>query len=431
MQGHHILYAFFAVRYFVPMTIFMTPFLIESKKFTNKEIFNAITPFFFIASLFASLLGPVLVSKFGNKFVLLVDTGLELVCYTIFYYMPERSFALTVVTGLLHGIVTSFGSLTKGILMDNKPEAASKEKMFREHAAIKKFCGVLSSWMGQDMKYATGSHQCNLLFSFFTLCSSFVLCLFVPESHIDGSKKKLLELMFQGSFYSSMREIYTNDVLYFSLLNVIGSTLYISFAMYSASLFIERKKELDPSVNILGRGLYNLSKPIRVLTKGLIRVISVFDKSISYAPSYNKNTMIFGYIDGLSKLVAIICSCLLSLIFQESTTTPYRCALATVLVMIFTYLMGKTRSLMNSYIIFILGSTASQISFIWAYKGISADESVLHIILGLNLVASSIIHIIVSYYTKWRNYDVGSKILVYFWVNAGLLAAAFALQCCK
>lgn len=431
MESYHILYAFFIARYFVPMTIFMTPYLIEQKKFTNKEIFNKITPFFFIASLFASLLGSVLVSKIGNKFTLLIDTGLELICYVIFYLMPERSFAWCIVTGLLHGVVTSFGSLTKGILMENKPPEVDREKMFREHATIKKLCGVFASWMGQDMKYSTGTHHCNLLFSFCTLILSFCICYAIPEASTKEEKKNFLEVLFSGSFLKQIREIYDCDVAFFSLLNIIGSTLYISFAMYSASLFIERKKDIDPSVSAFGRVMYNISKPIRYVTWVIIKTFGFFDTSVQYNPSYNKNTIIFGYIDGLSKLLSILSSLAMSWTFEKNSALHLRCFGSTVLVMFFTYLMGVTTNLMNSYIVFILGSTASQISFIWAYKGLSKNKEVLHIILGLNLVGSSLVHIFISYYTKWRNYSVSKKIMVYFYVNAVLLGLAVTLKAIK
>lgn len=430
MSAYHYLYAFYTARYFVPMTIFMTPFLIEKKKFTNKEIFNKITPFFFISSLFASFFGPVLVSYIGNKFTLLFETGLEIITYCIFFAMPERSFFCAILTGLFHGVVTSLGSLTKGILIEHKPDHFNKERMYRDHSAIKKTCGVLSSWIGQDMKYATQSHQANLLFSFMTLTSSFGLCGIVPDTGFRKNDTNLLTMLFSGSAYSQLRTIYNNEVLYFSILNVIGSTLYICFAMYSANIFIARKKAIDPSVFALGKVLYKASKPVRFLSWIIVHFVGLFDKSVKYNPSYDKNAVIFGYIDGLAKLVSMVFSVLLVWTLESMMDLGLRCFLSSVFVIFFTYLMGKAESLMKSYMIYIAGAVASQVSLIWAYNGLTVNKDVLHIILGLNLVVSSLIHIAVSYYCKWRNSDVNTKVLLYFYVSSALLLGAGCLRLC-
>lgn len=403
----------------------MTPYLIETKKFTNKEIFNKITPFFFVASLFASLFGPVLVSLIGNKYTILLDTGLEMVSYAIFHFMPERSFLLASITGMLHGAVTSLGSLSKGILLDNKKNI-EVEKMYRDHQIIKKFFSVISSWLGQDLKYATGSHRCSLIFSSITLTLSFFLCIAIPDAPSESKKNLLAEL--NNDILGQMRSIYTNDVLFFSILNVIGSSLYISFAMYSASIFIQRKKEVDPSVLTLGKVMYRLTFWIRYFTKILAKTIGLFDSSVTYEPKYEKNTIIFGYIDGLAKCIAVFTSYFLSVMFQKKSAIHARCFIGTSFVMLFTYLLGTTNSLMTSYLVYILGSVCSFISMIWAYSAISVDKEVVHIVFGLNLVASSIIHICISYYTKYAKKEVNSKIMTYFWVNSALLALALGVK---
>lgn len=425
MEARTILYTFFAMRHFIPMTIFMTPFLIETKKFKNKEIFNSITPFFFIASLFASLLGPIVVSLIGNKYTILLDTGLEMLTYVIFFCMPERNFFLASITGILHGVVTSFGSLSKGILLDHK-KSLPVEEMYRNHQMIKKIFGVISSWLGQDMKYATGTHRCNLIFSSVTLFLSFIICLFIPDAVTKHKKNLLTEL--QNDIFGQIRSIYTRDVLFFSILNVIGSSLYISFAMYSASIFIQRKKEVDPNALFLGRVMYRCTFWIRYLTKILATVIGFFDSSVVYQPKYEKNTIIFGYIDGLAKFVAIVTSYILTVALEKQSALHFRCFISTAFVMVFTFLLGTTKSLMTSYIMYILGSVSSFVSMIWAYNGLSVDKEVVHIIFGLNLVVSSLIHISISYYTKYTNKEVNSKIMTYFWVNSVLLTIALAIQ---
>lgn len=427
MQLCYIVFAVFAARYFVPMTIFMTPYLIEKKKFTNKEIFNVITPFFFLASLFASIFGPMLMSWFGSKWTLCMNSALELVCYAIFYFMLPRSFACAIAAGFIHGLVSALTTQSKPILFENRPDYIQKKTMLLIYIFIKKSCGVVSSWLGQDLKYATGNHQSSLMVSAFTMSLSLVLCVFIRDPK-GKEKEDFAKILFSGAAFERIGRIYTRDILYFSCLNIIGSSLYIAFALYSASMFIERKKDVDPSVFMFGKALHMISAPIRRVARAIIYLTSMIDGSIIYAPSYDKNTIIFGYIDGLAKLVSVISSTFLNLVWSGTEYLHAKCFVATVLVMFFTYLIGTTNNLMTSYIVYILGALASQTSSVWSYDGLLIDTSVLHIILGMNLMIGSIIHILISYFTKMRNYSVSKKMQLYFWVNTLLLGSAVLIK---
>ncbi|KAM0686827.1 hypothetical protein COBT_001942 [Conglomerata obtusa] len=424
MEAHNILFGFYIARYFVPMTLFMTPYLIEKKKFTNKEVFNNITPFFFISSLVASFFGPVLVYYIGNQKTILFETGVELLTYVIFFYMPERSFSLAILTGLFHGMVTALGSLTKGILLENMPSHLKKDDMLARHVGIKKACGVFSSWIGQDMKFVTQSHQANLLFSFMTLFVSFGICTFIPSGEHRKPGGNLLILLASSDRYEKIRAIYTNECLIFSLLHIIGSTLYICFAMYSANIFIARKKDADPSVFKVGKVLYTMSKPIRFLSRFLVAFVGLFDRSIVYRSKYDKNTVIFGYIDGISRLAAMLSGIFISKKLLEDVN-PYATGfISTVLIMFFTFAMGKANTLMKSYMIYILGSVFSQINILAVCCELNKDKDNIHTIYGMNLVASSIIHISVSYYCRWKRSEVDTKMLAYFYVSCAILLLA-------
>lgn len=428
METFVIVFAVFAFRYFIPMTIFMTPYLIEKKQFTNKEIFNVITPFFFIASLFAAIFGPMLTGWFSSKFTLCMNALLELICYAIFYFMPERNFPCAIVSGLVHGMVTALTMQAKPVLLDNKPSYIDESSMMLIYNFIKKFCGVFSSWLGQDLKYATGNHQSSLMVSTGTMSLSLILCFFIKNQNQGIKKENFAEMLVSAEGYYKIWQIYTRDVIYFSCLNIIGSSLYIAFALYSASMFIERKKDIDPSVFMFGKILYSISTPIRNVARVIIYFTSKLDSSITYAPVYNKNTIIFGYIDGLSKLLSTVSSTVLNLIWSGSGFLHVKCFISTVMVMVFTFLIGNTSNLMTTYIVFILGAVASQTSSVFSYNGLMFDNKIFHIILGMNLMVSSIIHISISYYTKVRNYDVSKKMLLYFWVNTVLLGLAVTIK---
>jgi hypothetical protein len=119
--------------------------------------------------------------------------------------------------------------------------------------------------------------------------------MFVPRVAHKNVKRGILDLFIGGkeSPAKKLGEIYSLEVTLFSILNVIASSLYICFAMYSANIFIERKKSIDVHVNKFGKLLYRLSYPCRKLSQIIIFMVACFDGSIVYAPKYDKNTLIF------------------------------------------------------------------------------------------------------------------------------------------
>ncbi|EJW02033.1 hypothetical protein EDEG_03517 [Edhazardia aedis USNM 41457] len=427
IESYQILYLYLAVRHFVPITTFLTPYLIEKKKFTNKEVFNKITHFFFIASLFASMYGPIIIKGIGNMNVMLLETFLEIVNCFILYFMGDRMLRDARIVSIFHGTASSFTTIGKGILLELKPPHKADKDMIAANGLIKRIGGVLSSWIGQDLKYSTGEHQANLLFSLFMLVLSFGIGLFVPSKYKSGGAN-LFEFFTSKESLETLMDIYNGRVIFFCLLNIIGSTLYICFAIYSVSIFIERKKDVDPGVNFIGKWLYALSYPMRAISWSIVKMLSIFDRSLVYAPKYDKDTVIFGYIDGLAKLMAGLSGYIISKCAKKVVVYRHGCMICIILVMVLTYSMGATRSLLQSYLIFIVCAACSQVGLNWSSVGFSKNnEQLVSLIMGINLLISSIIHISISYYSKYMNYNATNKMLLYFYINSCLLIMAGSL----
>jgi len=179
----------------------------------------------------------------------------------------------------------------------------------------------------------------------------------------------------------------------------------------------------------LGKVLFSVLWPFRIFSWVFVNMASLFDGSVKYDPKYDKNTMIFGYIDGLAKLISIGSSKILTSILEDRMKVRHMAYIATLLVMTFTFVMGKTNSLMKSYMVFILGSICSTLSLLWSYDGFTTPETkpIMHVIYGTNLVVSSLIHICISYYSKYKNYNVNVKMYMYFWTNLVLLGMASSI----
>lgn len=431
MHPCYTVFTIFAIRYFVPMTTFITPYLIETKHFTNAEIFNNVTPCFFFASLLSSFFGSVYNSYFCTKYTLILNSLLEILCFAIFYYMKPRSFPCAMLTGFLHGAYTSLATQAKVILFSHRPDYLSKENMVTIYYFIKKLNGVLSAWVGQDLKYASGSYQSSLIVSAFNITLSTVLCFFIKNDNNTSiqTKPNLLKIINNRTLIASLKTIYTKNMIYFSALNIVASSLYIAFALYSSSIFIARRKNINPSVHALGKVLFTLSKPISTLTKVIIYFTSFLDSSIKYNVVYARNAIIFGYIDGLSKLVSILCSTLLNILWPSTNYLHCKCFVSTVLVMVFTYCIGVTDSLSNTYLLYVCGSVVSQMSIFWSMDGLLYEGEMLGVVIGMNLMVASVVHIGISCYCVIKGVGVGRKMMVYFWVNSIMLGIAVVIKC--
>jgi hypothetical protein len=200
--------------------------------------------------------------------------------------------------------------------------------------------------------------------------------------------------------------------------------------MYSSFIFIERKKDVDPSAHSFSKLMYLLSFPLRYLNKLFIAIFQLFDSSIKYSPSYDKNTIIFGYIDGLAKLFAIATVVTLDYVikkFRLSITYQMKGMVTGTIVMISTYAMGKVETLMKSYFLFIVGSVCSQICFLSAYNGLSEKKESIHLYIGMNLTISCFIHIFISYFSKYMNYNSSKRMLLYFYINLSLVVLGLSV----
>ncbi|KAF7680946.1 hypothetical protein TCON_2437 [Astathelohania contejeani] len=431
MGWNTVLYFHYATRAFTPIVSFMTPFLIEKKKFTNRDIYDKITPCFFISSLFTPLLAPFIADYIGNKGGTIFETFIELMVYIIFFLMPPKNIRIGMLTGVMHGATSAMASIFKGIILEIMPNHKNRSEVLADQALIKRVSSVAASWIGQDINFSTGDNTCNLYISFFMMLSSFILSIFIPTPKGNSIKEKsLIEIFLSGweETCSKFYTIYSKPILIFSILNIISSSLYIAFAIYSSNIFIERKKEVDISVNRLGKILYYISAPTRFLSGLLVRFISIFDKSVVYCPEYKKNIIIYGYIDGIAKIVTGIIGYAIGKHTYDYHIHLTITTIVIIFLIIFTFFLRHVKSLISTYCLYLLASTASMTALIISKNGFSCKKGDIAILNSVNIFFSSLIHIFISYYTKWRGVNAEGKLFYYIFINICLLALVLLLN---
>ncbi|KAK1349651.1 hypothetical protein CWI37_0678p0020 [Hamiltosporidium tvaerminnensis] len=414
MKWYAFLVSHYICRMLLPMTSFIVPFLVEEKKFTNKDIFNKITPIFFISSLIASLIGTIIIEMIGNRNTLLIDTGLELLAYIIFVWMDERSFFFGYLVALLRGMSTSLTSVSKGVFLDIKPDETSGSKVIRNYNIFKKTIGIVSCLIGQDVYFSCKNHRSNLYFSMAMLILALCFGFLIGNNKKNDKKvKSLISEILNGGSFGKLVEIYNKDILFYSLMNIIGNVLYMCLAMYSANIFLERKKTVS-EVGMMGKILYKILFPFRAISFSIVKILSFFDGSIFYQRSYEKNALIYGYIDALAKICGVIMSFLMTLIEIKGKYLVVHSLFLIVALIAAIYGLGYTQSLLHSYIIYIIGISLGTYMNIVSGSELAKDKEHLHIFYGTNLFISSVIHISISYITKWRNCSAEDKMFYYF-----------------
>ncbi|EPR79478.1 hypothetical protein SLOPH_1825 [Spraguea lophii 42_110] len=420
-------YSFTFLRNITPIVPFLTPYLIQNKKIANKDVHNKLIPWFFISSLLLALSGSFLVRAVGNKMCILIDTVCDLALNVIFLMMPNESIVFGALGCFLHGVSTSLASISKCIVYEIEPEKQKRNYIISNYNLIKKLCSLGAAWFAQDMYFSCGTNKPSLYTTMMFLVGSLVSGMFIPENKgVQKVRDNIFVSFYNNGVFNTLGEIYYPKVLFFSLIQIIGSSLYISFSIYSSNVFIERRKNIDVSSGMLGKIFYNITMPFRLLSFVFVKVFSLFDKEITYSPKYEKNTLIFGYIDGLAKAISLVITYFL-VAKNYSLFTLITINISLVIFLIITkFFLGKVSSLTNSYICFVLGSTAANTLLQIAHTGINKEKKIEELV-SFNLVIASIIHISISYIARWKEATAQKK--MYYYVGTSMIL--FALSLCS
>lgn len=411
------IFVFHALRTFSPITPFITPFFVEKKQIKNTSFHNSVIPFFFISGFLASLVGPLFVEHFGEKNILIWDTIFDLVFLACFFIIPNGRVAPLVLITCMHGASSSLSLLTKGMLY---AEGGSREKTYSTFNVIKRVSSILSSWIGQDLFFASSEYSPALILSILS-----TTCCLATAFFLTGTVKKAENTLFTTARVLT-RDSFTRNYVFFSVLNIIASTIYISFAFYSANIFIERRKNTNLASNVIGRVLYYALLPFRALIFLFIKALSLV-MPIKYDPKYDEEKLIFGYVDGIAKIVSVLFSTLLTRRRYETGTLAYISLFLVLLSIVATFLMGYTSTLISSYLCYVFGATLSNTLLMLTHSGFNKAPH-LPTLLGINLTISSGIHIGISYFSRWKKMNANQKMYLYLGSSIVLYLVALSVR---
>lgn len=411
MNTNKAYFTFLAFRNFIPISSFTVPHLIESKGFTEKEVMNRITHCVFIFSIITAFTAIFLTNVLGKKTICIMDAGIELVVYVILILMGKRAFFLGQLAGSLHGITKSLEVVSKSIMYSkNTTDFATK---YRDYTLVKHTSVIASGIFGQEFYFMTRSHHLSIMFSIVSLCVSIVCGSFLLEYKAPEMNRN----EFFKTFAATV-EAYTMPVTVFCILNVISSTLLIATSCYSTYIFIERRKGIDIASNWFGKILYGLFFPIRFVITGIVNVISPKYGNIAANSGYDKNTIIFGYMDSLARLSAMLPRhYIMNINFEDRQRAVLLFGLLST-TMILMYLQYKAKTLLYTYMLTILCSITSVSCLGISNNGFVKNQgSPIHVFYCINLLASAILHTSISYFSRKTKATAETRLLYYCYIN--------------
>ncbi|RVD92614.1 hypothetical protein TUBRATIS_008750 [Tubulinosema ratisbonensis] len=414
-------FIFLFTRNYIPITSYLTPYTLENKEISKKNLLNRITHKLFIATIITSVITPFFIEAFGKKLICVCDNLIECVVYLIFLFMPKRNLILCELAGILHGITKSLESISKSIMYDGDPKKSAQK--YAIYSIVKQVSSTLAAISGQEMFYMTNSYSILVYTSLLSVFFSFFFALFCLEE-LEKKTFDLQSLYSPKKLFLELKNELSFDVCVFSLFYVISTTLLISLSVYSSYIFMERKNELDIYSSKLGKFFYLIFTPFRIFFFFIVKFFSFFDKSIKVNLKYNKNVILFGYINAFCRLVSLLPKYTIMKYEFNSFSRSILLTLFILSTILILFFLFKINNLFITYVLTVIG-----LFFSFTCLGVSnngfKNHSKSHVIYSMNLFFSALIHSGISYYAKSKEIKASVRLLYYCFVDGILTFLIF------
>jgi hypothetical protein len=418
------IYLFYGLKSFTPFSPFLVPYLIDFKKFKNKEIYNTMNVYFFVSSLIVALISFLIVRIFGNKLSLFIDTSIEIIACFLLMIMGDRDFLLGKIISCLHGSSTALNSVLKSVVVSNFGTDKHKNKELMSEIVILKYAAsVISSWIGQDIYINTKSYFLNLNISIFTLICALLSALLIDDGNQPKDKASITkELKDNFSLVSDF------GIMSLCLLSITANILVICLSFFSANVFIERRR---CGRSIVTKYIFFFMTPFKYFSKLLINFfvligVTKLDKSEENIELKKKELVIHGYIDGIAKICsALICCLMVKIPVSDEYRFHFSLAI-TLCTNASLFLLYVVDSLSLSYLFFTISFSLSTSIKIILYTEFNTHPYK-NFIFSFNMFVSSLIHISLSCLSIYKKSDIKQRFRYYFYVCLFLTCSSLVL----
>lgn len=373
--------------------------------------------YFFISSTLVSSIAFLLIEVLRGRRSLILDVLIEMVAYTLLFLIPKSGFLIASIIAVLHGATTSFNLVLKSaivLIADKERRKSVNGRLFICRSMI----SVISGLVGQELYIASGNYPSSIILSLLMMFIALITATLFDEMKIKSLK--FSEHLFKPiTMLRNMRKVYTRHIFMLSLLATTGHLLHISLAFYSGNIFIERKKNTERNLRF-SRALSYIAIPFKLFAVFVVNFISIFDSKTRIAVNTKENDVLYGYVDGLTKIVSATLVYIISSFPKTDFQTFCGAFIIALLAMVAIYALGQARSLTSTYLLYIVAYSLSYASKQISNNGLSSYEDYTFVI-SANLFFTSIVHIALSYLALFTNADVKKKLQMYFYFTSILL----------
>lgn len=415
MKSFAPFYLFTFLKSFEPITPFTASYLINSKKFRNTDIYNKIIPVFFYSSLISIFFTIFVVHRLTSRFTMVLSSALEAAYLLLLFLMPPNSFPAVYLATFMHSMSTmffSFSAVYPSIFARSLySDGARRRETVANVSNFKRGGAILASMLGQNLYMHSGTQTPNFLVS--ALCTTAALLASLSMQSIKSTDKSVMQIFGERGL-EALRAVYSGDTVFYSAMHIVSTTIYMSFNMFAASIFIEKKRDSEVPQIVL-TAIKVATFPIQIFTEIFMQIYNYFAKS-EKKNLHKKEIIFFGYIDSLSKIFGIVATHFLVKIKIENLKLAKAAAICYGLaLMLSMFFMSKSNSLALCYLIYVVGYSIAQTSQITSKNGVyNSSGKFMKIVISINLFIESLLHILISWVTKYFKMSVSQKLLCYF-----------------
>lgn len=423
----------YLVRAFVPINPFYTNVLVELKEFTNWEVSNLITPFFFHASFLTILVSKPLLRILGMVHTSMFVSVLQLINMVLFTNLPKKNVLFARFIYALSGFVTTLELIFKAYLGESQSTDATADRRQAKMAFQKAIATSLGSMVGQDIVQRTGHYGINIHISIFTQAVSLGMGIYTKLTKASRPGRDIPESALISSLFSMNRVTFAAFCA-----GAISSSTFLFVKFFSHSIFRDRgsaetvevvaKSEPTPLKSFLRLLRRILMAPITIIS-----VVSTLIVRLIFPQYWKRGNAQKKYLNGnVDAVLNILCTLAIYLV-TECLHDDHKEGLyisCFLFMTLFLMLMAKAKNRIMLSVLYIATSTfARAVGTLtkWVLGKRNASNTLDTSIIISCYMSEYVLHMVINEACKYKKVDSITKAKVYAYIALGVFMMIFSI----
>jgi len=425
----------YLLKSFVPMGPFYTNFMVETKDFSNSELSNHITPYYFFSSFIAIFLCKPILHFLGLTYSSIIVTALQLANTVTFLNLRKRALNTAKAVYFVSGFIFTFEMIYRFYLVNKGPGGKAVDVGYSEIQLLRAIVGSISSIVGQDIVQRTGFYEVNIHISILVQVLSLGLSLYDMTNL--KSEPALIDVNMKESLLGM-----DSYVLCAFCAGGIASCLSFFMKLFSNILFRDKHMEIG-KVNeastpekepLPATGwpeyLRDTARDFVLLPIHALSAVLVFLHGLAFADYSEPGPAQRKFLSGNLDAALSVLSCAITHQISKHTPDAYKERLYILFLLlssVFVLLMTGTRNKGVLYVMYLLvGVFSSSCSALT--KRIMTTGSTDNNIIIICYLAGSVLHIAVNQACRALGTNTIVKARLYGVIGAVVFAMVLAMK---